>query len=291
MVQNCKENPKSQNVSISLQNVSIPSQNVSIPSQNISISSQNVSICSDPTDSVIKCERCYKKFTLLSSLRRHEPICKETSDPLQCPLCKKYFAFPSTKSRHMARCEGARTLATDNVTNIQTTTNNIGVQQNAQTINNNTNNNYTINVALNNFGQESLDHISQSMLDKFVKEIRTGVAKLIDEIHFNPNVPQNHNVRIQNVKGRTLAVYKNNEWCVQDMSEVINHLINNGCRILYDHYESSETLQKEDTELHHGVMLKNIYSLNIKNPLTFFPTKRQIIASLENQRLKDRIND
>jgi uncharacterized C2H2 Zn-finger protein len=278
-----------QNVIIEPQNVIIEPQKVIIDPQNVIIEPQKVIIeKADDASHGYRCERCYKLFTTLWSLKRHEPICKEISNPLQCHICNKVFTHASNKSRHLQSCK-IEFIKKEN-SRIQEPPQPVAPQSSNQINNNitintqNTNNNITINVNLNNFGEESLDHITQDMLTKFAKEINCGIAKLIDTIHFNPEVPQNHNIRLENIKGQLVAVYQNNEWVIKDMNDTVKHLINNGCRLLTDHYYNSEELQKEDNHQHFGVIYKHLCGVNCKEKSVYFPTRRLVIASLHNQK-------
>lgn len=121
-------------------------------------------------------------------------------------------------------------------------------------------NTITINVSINNFGEESLRHITAT----FAKEINHGIAKLIDTIHFNPDVPENHNIRLENVKGQLVAVFQNNSWVIQDMNDTVNHMIDKGSRMLTNHYHTSSNLQKEDMDMNHGIIYRRLNSVTCR---------------------------
>jgi hypothetical protein len=71
---------------------------------------------------------------------------------------------------------------------------------------------------------------------------------------------------------------------------VIDQLISNGCKILYDHYQSSTDIQKEDVEKHKGTIQESLLKSCLKHRSTYVPTKRMIIASLHNDRLSNHLN-
>lgn len=290
MVAYCKNKCKTQDVNIKTQNVNVLTQNVNSITQNVNIETQNVNSehIKHHNDTKLTCDLCNKQFTRQWNLTRHMANCKGVSDPYQCYVCRHTFSSSASKSRHMKTCkaviqpESTTTSLSPQTTNIDTQINNV-TNQNANTINNNK---ITINVNLNNFGEESLDHITPDMLTRFAKEINNGLAKLIDTIHFNPDAPQNHNIRLENVKGQLVAVYQNNEWTIRDMNDAVTNMISNGCRLLTDHYYNTEHLQKEDAEKHYGVIQKKLSSIGCKDRNSYFPTKRLVIASLHNQRNK-----
>lgn len=303
VVMYCKEIEKSQSTNSTTQNVNLKTQNVNLRTQNVNISTQNVDTSSEndendeneqhctSTHAMYTCDGCQRTFSRRWNLSRHVLNCKGVTHPYQCHVCREIFSSAASKSRHLKTCKAttinrtpqtATPSTTQGTINIETQINNT-TNQNANTINNN---NITINVNLNNFGEETLDHITPDMLTRFAKEINNGLAKLIDTIHFHPDAPQNHNIRLENVKGQLVAVYQNNEWIIRDMNDAVTNMITNGCRLLTNHYYSSEDLQKEDNEQHYGIIQKRLSSIGCKDRTSYFPTRRLVIASLHNHRSK-----
>ena len=52
-----------------------------------------------------------------------------------------------------------------------------------------------------------------------------SVPSLIKEVHFNPNVPENHNIYISNIKNKYAMVYDGTRWEIKDQDETIDKLI------------------------------------------------------------------
>ena len=67
--------------------------------------------------------------------------------------------------------------------------------------------NNTINiVAPNNFTQENLDYLTGDYLDGLLKIPYGSILDLLRHIHFNPNHPENHNIKILNRKNNTILL-------------------------------------------------------------------------------------
>ena len=77
-----------------------------------------------------------------------------------------------------------------NITNIKT--------QNNITNINITNNNLMLNI--NSFGNENLSHITINDFKNFFTGFFPGFIKFIEKIHFDENMPENHNICITNLK-------------------------------------------------------------------------------------------
>ena len=153
-------------------------------------------ICKDvivPSCSVIKCDNCYKIFKHKYSLKLHANVCKGISLPFQCTKCMKILSSKSGKCKHMKICKG-------------------------------TNNNLKIN--MRNFGDENLDHITDNMMDEFKQQPKAiGILNLVKAIHFNPDVPENHNVRKYEIEKVLAQVFNDGDWELQDRKSVISNLI------------------------------------------------------------------
>lgn len=107
----------------------------------------------------------------------------------------------------------AQSLKTPRVLNDNRTTNN--------------NQRYTVNQSVNVFGRESIDHISDEMLQRLLQEPSTAVAKLVRLKH---SVPENQNVRVPNKRERRYEVVVAEDdsgakrWKSVDKSEVLEQL-------------------------------------------------------------------
>jgi transcriptional regulator NrdR family protein len=114
----------------------------------------------------IKCEKCYKSFSRKDSFKDHTKICKAIKSPLQCYKCHKMLASKQSKCNHMKICKGE--IAKEIVKDTATSVHNI---QNQQNISNGTVNNNNVTINIHNFGEENLDHITNEVLDRLVKQL------------------------------------------------------------------------------------------------------------------------
>ena len=118
---------------------------------------------------------------------------------------------------------------TNNNTNNNTT--------NPNTSHNNSNNNdNSINIHINNYGSENMDYIKKGELTKLLTGAFHAIPKLIEKIHFHPEHPENHNIKITNKKEPYIKVRKDDKWQLQDKKETLEHLVDNKYYILEDHF-------------------------------------------------------
>lgn len=120
------------------------------------------------------------------------------------------------------------------------------------TTNNNTINN-TFNISLNAHGKESIEHITRDMLMDFLKN--RDILKLVKQIHFNPDVPENHNVKRITTskdyyKNQFLATYEENgKWEHKKKEAVLQGVLNKGLNIMSTYLLENTNISNIDDEI------------------------------------------
>jgi predicted glycosyltransferase involved in capsule biosynthesis len=63
---------------------------------------------------------------------------------------------------------------------------------------------------------------------KDASEVHQIIPRLIKEIHFNPDIPENHNVFLsnRNKNNKHLQVYRNGHWEIENKNTEIDNMIN-----------------------------------------------------------------
>lgn len=166
-----------------------------------------------------------------------------------CEFCNKSYSTNSHMRRHQKKCINNLNQTTllqfmshklnekdEQIEKLQTTYNkNIKILMNK--INNpiiNTTNitNNQINININNYGNENLNYITNEYICKLIKIPYGAIPKLIKYIYFNPNHPENHNIKITNKKLPFASVYKNNKWEVRNKKDVIEDIVDKSYNII-----------------------------------------------------------
>lgn len=117
-----------------------------------------------------------------------------TPKTFSCSECDRCFAYASGLCRHMKS-------HTDITNNINSNSHNI--ETHIQSHNTTTNQPITINQHINVFGKEDLTQVinDKEFLTQCLKDVlRDGIPNLIEKIYLNPNIPQNHNIRLKTTK-------------------------------------------------------------------------------------------
>ena len=89
---------------------------------------------------------------------------------------------------------------------------------------NNTQNNYNINIQLLNYYKTYYSHLTEKDYIKCINDCNHCVKTLIEKVHFNESKPENNNIYISNIKNGYVMLYKDNKWQLVDRKEQINDL-------------------------------------------------------------------
>ena len=210
---------------------------------------------------IIQCDRCGTNFSRLAHLRRHfnnKKICKPLLEDIsieeliekykvrkgcyKCENCGKEYKTAAGKCKHKKKCllnpiiiekekeelENQLQLVKEKNVELekQLVLQSSIDASNAKIINNNNqshNNNSlnTVNVVINNYGQE------KEMTEKEIKRLVEVALKKCNNIrgvpwdalthvlqqkHFNPKYPENQNLKLTNISSPIMDVYTNDKW-------------------------------------------------------------------------------
>ena len=168
------------------------------------------------------CIHCNKIFTRKTGLTKHLKICKEKKKTEQIVL------YENNKITEME----------EKITELEKQIN----QKNTSITNTNTNSNnhtnITNNIIINNLGEENIEYLRSKKFMELLNGIYGAIPKLIEDIHFNPEHPENQNIKYPNKKKPYLKIMKNNKWQYMDKKTELMDLIDSKCYMLKDKYYS-----------------------------------------------------
>ena len=95
---------------------------------------------------------------------------------------------------------------------------------NYNTTNNNNSTNMTV-ININNYGEENIKYITKDYILGLLEKPYQAIPELIKYTHFNKDHPENHNIKITNIKAPFVKVLKNNKWELVDKKDTIADLI------------------------------------------------------------------
>jgi len=210
-VHNIHEPVDLQNVDVFYKNVDDDSKNVDVDPQNVDVFYKNVDV------QLNKCSKCNKCLSTKYYLKKHMENCNNKDNPLQCTECHKAFSSSSGLSHHKKVCKGFPMVVPDKANELQNIPIQNMIQQNAQTINNVTNN---VNITVLTCPQ-SVEEDFKFNCDNITPDVIMNILKYSSNsfIRFNKFVskllenPVNRVIRKTNPKdNHSLIHVGNNKW-------------------------------------------------------------------------------
>lgn len=193
------------------------------------------------------CQRCLKKFNHRGTYQRHlarKFPCKTPTEKMDskfyCKQCNKTFSSNQSLKRHQKKSDCIRIQKLENQQEEMQKKFDLLLEEFRSKPPNTTYNiQNTYNVQINNFGYENTSYITDQMLLKLMQNPKVAVHELLRYIHFNPEHPENRNIRITNRKERFAHVFSNRSWQLAKKTDVLEKLVNKGYVLLDNCFEEA----------------------------------------------------
>lgn len=214
--------------------------------------------CSDKNNSELSCEDLLKE-------------CERDNNklPFYCENCGIKFKTRQGKHYHIHyACHSNLNIDAISTTRIQELEEEVARLKEALNHNSNT----TINITQNNnitivydFGREDLLYIKENpeFLKECMRDIPTGLRKVVKKIYFDDDHPENRTVLMKNFKLNQLMVKEDGLWRQRHAHETIPKMVKKGRNILQEHYNANEGALLENLELDFDPKLEYFNDLNI----------------------------
>ena len=166
-----------------------------------------------------KCSLCKKKFIYPSAIYKHfrDKKCAYMNDD---DFTVEKNGFISDLNKNVLKSNKIITQVVYN--NINYITNDNKVINQPQYI---TNNNTVNNLNINAWGNEKTNSIPNKVIENAVRDPERGIIDLIKHIHFNPDIPENSNLRLKKKKTQIMEIFDGEDWTVKDKDTIIHNLL------------------------------------------------------------------
>lgn len=225
----------------------------------------------------LSCEYCGKTFTYYQNCQRHQKTCKSKPQnditskvkllEEQCNLLKQQIDI-LTKERNSSY------------------NNNINSNNNIQQ-----NNNINLNIKLKEFNLENMDALPVELVSSYFLNLE--FRNLIESLHFDPEFPENHNVKLRSIKRNAMEIFMNDKWNIVTLVNGLNELIMQGHRIFTRYYikNKDKILEEDMSEEQLIELLDKLNNIENFNKKEIAPLQHDLQLLLETYRsnIKDKL--
>jgi hypothetical protein len=162
----------------------------------------------------IYCEFCKKSITTVPNLEKHLKVCKVRKENIEKELLiknEKIKQLEKNLTESEALNKKPTMINTNNISH-QTIAHQYIAQQNI------------INVHLTAYNNPNLKDIEKH-LSSSVKKIFMALPALVEKIHFNEDIPENHNLVIKNARTKIAKVFNGKKWTTMDEEQLLDELV------------------------------------------------------------------
>ena len=240
----CKKIIKQQNLPEYSNNFEKPSKTF----QNI----PSIDKSSNTNNNRYTCDFCNRTYQQNYNLNKHLKICKikkeqekqEKQEKQKEKQKDEEIKFLKKKVELYEKIHEAKAKA-NSITNNNTNTN----------CHNMTNSNNTVNITVNDYGQENVNYLKDSKYKRIINKIlgngMLGLQQYIKFKYCNPEAPENLTIKYTNERSNKLKVREDNSWKTRDKNEVMDELYdrdNNVEEVLgvYEHINDLQEVEEMD---------------------------------------------
>jgi transcription elongation factor Elf1 len=219
--------------------------------QNITIKDYLKTLQKQVNDNAVVCKFCGSMFNQNRYLKSHFIVCKHNpksekykgKQPIEERTDKQYIAILEDDLKF------SKEINKELHKELQTLRSKLGIQSDVKNFN------IVQNITINNFGEETIEHLSNPFLLNCIMKESAGIRNFVEKLHFDNEVPENKNVRYKSTKRKILEIVENNDWVAKDEKEVIKCMIRKACSKLREYYlQDEELMERDDNELEHKVI-------------------------------------
>jgi len=177
-------------------------------------------------------------------------VIDEGKEKYKCPYCFGLYSRKNNLIVHIKNfCKGSiieEKLQSEEIKELKEKLDKLSYATQNQTnvinnYNNTTNNMQQINqnILLSAYGKENPLKVSDNFMNKVIKNPIKGIPDLISLTHFNPEHPENQNVRYNGKRSFFIDVFNGNFWEAKDKGEVIHDMIVSKKEIADDYFDDA----------------------------------------------------
>jgi hypothetical protein len=152
--------------------------------------------------------------------------------------------------------------------------------------NNNIQNNITFllqpqQIQRNNFGDESIHHITNEFVREALLNLRKGAVDMVHKVHYDPTVPENNNIAYKSAKSKQVSAVIEGTWLSKPISSTVEEIIRKVLQLMNSRFP--EYADDPDMINNRDCIFKWMHDVMSMNNDKYYSLRKDIIALIQNQ--------
>ncbi len=263
-----------------------------------------------------KCSACGYKSSYQTNVIKHitkkkkcsdkvEPMLIKVDEKIECNYCGKSLSHITSLNNHLMVCKERKLLELNNNNEIKELKNKVKKLEKklnktltkVTTVNSHNTNTNTVNINLTAYNNPNAECMSK-LIEIALKKIFLCVPNLIQNLHFNKDYPENHNICITNKRTKDAKVFNGDIWKTTPKSILIQEIFDSYEREIIDYaeekgrtrflnqYEEAKKRGDADKDLEriiHDMIYDNSHMVNTKILNVRKPQRTQTLGHTEEE--------
>jgi len=158
---------------------------------------------------IFLCKYCNMDFTAQSNMYRHiKNSCSKNKDESFKEMARLMNEIKNMKKEMLEKDENQNKKYKALEKQLGKLNNKLQITNNN---NNNNNNNNTI-IIMNSFDKPNMSQLTDNDIRPNIKSLNMGISNLVNNVYFNSKIPENHSIRVSNLKKEFAAVFNGEQW-------------------------------------------------------------------------------
>jgi hypothetical protein len=211
------------------------------------------------------CKYCNKEFAYRQGVEKHiKNSCKKNTDESFKEMARLMNEIENMKKEMLKKDEELKETKENQNKKYKTLEKHLEKINNklqiTSNINSNNINNNTI-VIMNSFDKPDMSQLTDKEIRPNVRSLNMGISNLVNNVYFNPEIPENHSIRVSNLKKEFATVFNGEHWDTVTIEHLLNKLhlwgeyffeewlVNNGSDKLIEKFEQYITNMEDNMEM------------------------------------------
>jgi gas vesicle protein len=176
-------------------------------------------------ENILICKYCKKSFAYKQGLHKHiKYVCKENKDESFKEMARLMNEIEIMKKEMLKKNKDQNKKYDALEKHLEKINIKLQITNNVNSNSNNVNNTNNTIIIMNSFDKPNISQLTDNDVCPNIKSLNMGISNLVNNVYFNPKLPENHSIRVSNLKKEFATVFNGEHWDTVTVEYLLNRL-------------------------------------------------------------------